>query len=95
MDGVTFPAAEVRVDFVDPADPDAFARAVRQETRMIYVETPTNPTMLLADLAVHRTFHRVLDGRSAPEDERARAERLAVRASVRVSAMELSRLASA
>lgn len=46
----------IRVDFVDPTDPEAFARAARRETRVFYVETPTNPTMLLTDLkAVCRT----------------------------------------
>jgi len=46
----------IEVDFVDPADPEAFARAARKNTRLFYVETPTNPTMLLTDLvAVCRT----------------------------------------
>ncbi|MBN2473445.1 MAG: aminotransferase class I/II-fold pyridoxal phosphate-dependent enzyme [Pirellulales bacterium] len=41
----------ISVDFVDPTDPEAFARAVRKNTRMFYVETPTNPTLQLTDLA--------------------------------------------
>lgn len=41
----------ITVDFVDPTCTDAFAAAVKEETRMFYVETPTNPTMLLVDLA--------------------------------------------
>ncbi|NQU25737.1 MAG: aminotransferase class I/II-fold pyridoxal phosphate-dependent enzyme [Candidatus Nealsonbacteria bacterium] len=40
----------IEVDFVDPTDSEAFARAARHETRMFYLETPTNPTMLLTDL---------------------------------------------
>ena len=44
------PKLGIDVDFVDPADSQAFARGVRDNTRMFYVETPTNPTMLLADL---------------------------------------------
>ncbi len=48
---VDLPAIGVEVDFVDPTDSEAFARAIRHETRMLYVETPTNPTMLLTDLA--------------------------------------------
>ncbi|MBM3541288.1 MAG: PLP-dependent transferase [Alphaproteobacteria bacterium] len=39
------------VDFVRPDDTAAIAAAVRAETRMIYVETPTNPFLKLADLA--------------------------------------------
>lgn len=37
--------------FVDSGDPDALRRAVRPETRMIHVETPTNPMMRITDLA--------------------------------------------
>ena len=41
----------IEVDFVDPTDSEAFARAARHQTRIFYLETPTNPTMLLTDLA--------------------------------------------
>ncbi len=41
----------ISTDFVDPTDPEAFARAAKKSTRMFYVETPTNPTMQLTDLA--------------------------------------------
>lgn len=41
----------VKVDFVDATDSDAFATAVRPETRLFYLETPSNPMMLLTDLA--------------------------------------------
>lgn len=37
--------------FVPASDPDALRRAVRPETRLIYVETPANPTLELVDLA--------------------------------------------
>ncbi|WP_020653502.1 trans-sulfuration enzyme family protein [Massilia niastensis] len=36
--------------YVDLADPDALADALRPETRMVWVETPTNPMLKLADL---------------------------------------------
>lgn len=50
------PGIGINVDFVDPTDPEAFARAAGKTTRMFYIETPTNPTMLLTDLvAVCRT----------------------------------------
>lgn len=42
--GVTF-------DYVDTADLAAVQRAVTPATRMLFVETPTNPTMEIADLA--------------------------------------------
>jgi cystathionine gamma-lyase/homocysteine desulfhydrase len=36
--------------WVETSDPAATAAAVRRETRMLYVETPTNPTLELTDL---------------------------------------------
>ena len=51
--GVTF-------DFVDTADPAAVERAIRPETRMLHLESPTNPTMRLADIAqLSELAHRV------------------------------------
>lgn len=44
-------ALGVEVDFVDPRDPDAFARATRPRTRLYYVETPDNPKLVLTDIA--------------------------------------------
>ncbi|HVB34019.1 MAG TPA: PLP-dependent aspartate aminotransferase family protein [Patescibacteria group bacterium] len=38
-------------DFVDTGDLAATAGAIRTSTRMIYIETPTNPTMALTDIA--------------------------------------------
>ncbi|MEH1101542.1 trans-sulfuration enzyme family protein [Micromonospora sp. CPCC 205561] len=36
---------------VDQTDPDAFARALRPRTRLVLVETPSNPLLELTDLA--------------------------------------------
>ncbi len=36
--------------FVDATDPENVRSAIREETKMIYVETPTNPMMKLCDL---------------------------------------------
>jgi cystathionine gamma-lyase len=36
--------------YVDLADPQALAAALRPETKMVWVETPTNPMLKLADL---------------------------------------------
>ena len=41
----------IETTFVDPADSGAFERALRPATRLIYVETPSNPTLKLTDLA--------------------------------------------
>ena len=51
--GVTF-------DFVDTADIESVRRAIRPETRMLHLESPTNPTMRLADIsALSELGHRV------------------------------------
>jgi cystathionine beta-lyase/cystathionine gamma-synthase len=38
-------------DFVDTSDLNTIEQALRPATKMIYVETPTNPTMLITDIA--------------------------------------------
>jgi methionine-gamma-lyase len=45
------PGMGVEVTQVDQRDSAAFARAVRGNTRLIVVETPSNPTLALTDLA--------------------------------------------
>ena len=37
--------------FVDTSSPELVERAMKKNTRMIYVETPTNPTMCVTDIA--------------------------------------------
>ena len=47
------------VSFVDLSDPQALAAALRPETRLLWVETPTNPLLKLVDLAaVARSAHQ-------------------------------------
>ena len=43
-------SAGLDFSFVDMSDPAALAAALRPETRMIWVETPTNPLLRLVDL---------------------------------------------
>jgi cystathionine gamma-synthase len=38
-------------DLVDQTDPEGLARAIRPETRLIWVETPTNPRLDVVDIA--------------------------------------------
>ncbi len=45
------PQHGVETTFVDPTDPGAFDDAIRKNTRLIYVETPANPTLGITDLA--------------------------------------------
>lgn len=44
---------QVGIDFtyVDPTDPAAFSAAIRPSTKLIWVETPTNPLLKLCDIA--------------------------------------------
>jgi cystathionine beta-lyase/cystathionine gamma-synthase len=37
--------------FVDPSNPDAVSVAMRPETRMVWIETPTNPLLRIVDIA--------------------------------------------
>ncbi len=44
------PKFGVEVTQVDQRDPEAFAQAIRPNTKIVYTESPTNPTMDLTDL---------------------------------------------
>ncbi|NEL80838.1 MAG: aminotransferase class I/II-fold pyridoxal phosphate-dependent enzyme, partial [Xanthomonas perforans] len=37
--------------FVDLTDPAAFEAAIRPDTKMVWIETPTNPMLKLVDIA--------------------------------------------
>jgi len=41
--GQTFPKLGIEVSFVDPKDPENFAKAIKDNTRLIYIETLGNP----------------------------------------------------
>jgi O-acetylhomoserine (thiol)-lyase len=41
----------IEVTFVDPADPPAFAAAIRPETKLLFTEIVANPSGVVADLA--------------------------------------------
>jgi cystathionine beta-lyase/cystathionine gamma-synthase len=45
------PRYGVEVTQVDQTDTEAFEKAIRPNTRVVYTETPTNPTMDITDLA--------------------------------------------
>jgi len=55
----------VEFDFVDTSDPANVESALKQNTRMVFVETPTNPVMIVTDLKevsaiAHRAGARVV-----------------------------------
>ena len=49
--GVRERSAGLSFSYVDLRDPSALERAIRPQTRMVWVETPTNPMLRLADLS--------------------------------------------
>ena len=44
------PRFGVETTFVDPRNSGAWKAAVRPETRLVYIETPANPTMMITDI---------------------------------------------
>ncbi len=42
----------VDVTFVDPGDPESIRKAMRKNTRVVYLETPANPTLKITDIGV-------------------------------------------
>jgi methionine-gamma-lyase len=48
----TLPAYGVEVTLVDQRDTSAFEKAIKPNTRIVYTESPTNPTIDLTDLKV-------------------------------------------
>ena len=48
--------------FVDATDPAAYAQALTPSTKVVYMETPANPTCRLTDIdAVAKVGRRALD----------------------------------
>jgi len=51
-------SANLDISFVDLTQQENLAKAVRPQTRMIWIETPTNPTLRLVDIAQVAEFAR-------------------------------------
>lgn len=51
-------SAGLRVTYVDMSNPANLAKAITPQTRMLWVETPSNPLLKLADLAALAEFAR-------------------------------------
>jgi cystathionine gamma-lyase len=61
FDGVRKASAGIDFSFVDLTDPDACEAAITDRTRMIWVETPTNPLLKIVDLAALAAIARERD----------------------------------
>jgi len=61
------PKMGIETTFVDTTDYDQHARAIRPNTRLLYLESPTNPTLRVVDfkkvaaLAKHHKLHSMID----------------------------------
>ena len=51
FDRVRVRTAKLQFDYVDCTDLDAFAAALRPDTRLVWLETPSNPLLKLIDIA--------------------------------------------
>jgi cystathionine gamma-lyase len=51
-------SANLDISFVDLTQHENLVKSVRRETRMIWIETPTNPTLRLVDIAQVAAFAR-------------------------------------
>jgi len=58
FDGVRKRSAGLDFSFVDMTEPDRVRDAIRDETRMLWVETPTNPLLKIVDLDAIATIAR-------------------------------------
>jgi len=64
-----YPRLKVKVKFVDFSKPEEVAAAITRNTRVLYMESPVNPTMRLVDLrAIARTAEDA--NKKRPADER-------------------------
>jgi cystathionine beta-lyase/cystathionine gamma-synthase len=52
------PKLGIETTFVDTTDYDLHARAIRPNTKLLYLESPTNPTLRIVDLAKASAFAR-------------------------------------
>jgi cystathionine gamma-lyase len=63
-----YPRYGVEVTHVDVTDPAAVAEAVREETALVYVETPTNPLLRIVDIAAVAEAAHAADARLAVDN---------------------------
>ncbi|KZL92775.1 aminotransferase class V-fold PLP-dependent enzyme [Clostridium magnum] len=49
----------VEIDFVDMANPENVRKAMKENTRVVYIETPANPTLKISDIkAISKIAHK-------------------------------------
>lgn len=50
------PRYGISISMVDASDPDNFRKAIRKETKIIFIETPSNPTLKITDIKAVSTI---------------------------------------
>lgn len=63
-----YPRLKINVKFVDFTDPARVAAAVTDKTRVLYMESPVNPTLRLVDLQAIADIAQAVNRRRAMED---------------------------
>jgi len=58
----------ISFDFVDMTDPANVERALRKETRLVWIESPTNPMLKIVDLAAVAALARARGARTAVDN---------------------------
>ena len=53
-----FPRYGIQYTMVDGSDPENFRKAIRKETKIIYIETPSNPTLKVTDISAVASIAR-------------------------------------
>ena len=65
------PRYKIHTDFCDLTKPESLAKVATKNCRVVYLETPVNPTMELIDLrAIRQVVDRLNEGRPEPEKMR-------------------------
>jgi probable rRNA maturation factor len=60
------PRYGIEVSLVDDPTPEGFAKAVRPHTRLLYVESPSNPLLRVVDIAESGELNARYRGREGP-----------------------------
>lgn len=50
LENVRKRSSSYKISYIDLTDPEAFSRAITGETRMVWIETPTNPMLKIVDI---------------------------------------------
>ncbi len=64
-----YPRLKIKTAFADFTNPEEIRRSITPQTRVVYMESPVNPTLLLIDLAAVVQVVREVNQKRSPEDK--------------------------